>query len=76
MAIQSPQTPRFGRQAFIKQLMARGIRDTTARDTMGSAPREHFLGLGLTEFACDDTPHPIEEGQSISQPYIVALMSG
>jgi protein-L-isoaspartate(D-aspartate) O-methyltransferase len=38
-------------------------------------PRERFLAADLGEFAYDDGPLPIGEGQTISQPYIVALMS-
>ena len=37
-------------------------------------PREAFVPEALQEFAYEDTPLPIEEGQTISQPYIVALM--
>src|SRR3954454_4998753 len=42
---------------------------------MRQVPREAFVGEGLEEFAYEDAPLPIEEGQTISQPYIVALMT-
>ncbi len=42
---------------------------------MDEVPREAFLPPELAEFAYEDTPLPIEEGQTISQPYIVALMA-
>ena len=42
---------------------------------MRRVPREAFLPPDLAEFAYEDTPLPIEEGQTISQPYIVALMT-
>jgi protein-L-isoaspartate(D-aspartate) O-methyltransferase len=42
---------------------------------MSTVPREVFLPERLAEFAYDDTPLPIEEEQTISQPYIVALMA-
>lgn len=41
---------------------------------MGVVPREEFLPSNLAEFAYEDTPLPIASGQTISQPYIVALM--
>ena len=37
-------------------------------------PRERFVAPGFEEFAYENTPLPIDEGQTISQPYIVALM--
>jgi len=42
---------------------------------MRTVPREKFLPERLREFAYDDSPLPIEEGQTISQPYIVARMA-
>src|SRR5690349_2944406 len=42
---------------------------------MRKIPREEFLPLSLREFAYEDSPLPIAEGQTISQPYIVALMA-
>jgi protein-L-isoaspartate(D-aspartate) O-methyltransferase len=53
----------------------RGVRDPAVLEAMGSVPREAFLPPGLEEFAYADTPLPIERGQTISQPYIVALMA-
>ncbi len=41
---------------------------------MGKVPREAFVDPGQEEFAYSDRPLPIGKGQSISQPYIVALM--
>ena len=61
--------------AFLRLLKNRGISDQAVLDAMAMVPREHFVGLDLAEFAYDDTPLPIEEGQTISQPYIVALMT-
>ena len=55
--------------------MQRGVRDPLVLDAMRSVPREAFLPPELREFAYDDTPLPIEAGQTISQPYIVALMT-
>ena len=56
------------------QLAGRGIRDTRVLDAMRSTPREAFVEEGFEEFAYEDGPLPIAEGQTISQPYIVALM--
>ena len=42
---------------------------------MRNVPRESFLPAQLSEFAYEDAPLPIEEGKTISQPYIVAFMA-
>ncbi len=57
-----------------KAIFARGVRSELVLDAMGRVPREAFLPARLREFAYDDTALPIEEGQTISQPYIVAFM--
>ena len=56
------------------QLAARGIRDADLLGAFRAIPREAFLAPELSEFAYQDSPLPIEKGQTISQPYIVALM--
>ena len=56
------------------QIAARGVRSKLVLDAMRKVPREAFLPERLREFAYEDTPLPIAEGQTISQPYIVALM--
>jgi protein-L-isoaspartate(D-aspartate) O-methyltransferase len=58
-----------------KAIFARGVRSEPVLDAMRSVPRESFLPSQLREFAYDDAPLPIEEGQTISQPYIVAFMT-
>ncbi len=58
-----------------RQIAHRGVRDALVLDAMSQVPREHFLPEDLHEFAYEDTPLPIEQGQTISQPYIVALMA-
>ena|SRR5438045_5885173 len=55
-------------------LARRGISNPHVLEAMRSVPREAFVPKGLEEFAYDDSPLPIGEGQTISQPYIVALM--
>ena len=57
------------------QLTARGVSDPAVLAAMGRVPREAFVPPGLEEFAYEDSPLPIAEGQTISQPYIVALMA-
>jgi protein-L-isoaspartate(D-aspartate) O-methyltransferase len=57
------------------QIAARGIRDPAVLEAMLTVPREAFLPPELGEFAYEDHPLPIAEGQTISQPYIVALMT-
>src|SRR5437868_13895267 len=56
------------------QIARRGIRDSRVLDAMRRVPREAFVEPGFEEFAYEDGPLPIGEGQTISQPYIVALM--
>jgi len=56
------------------QIAARGIRDRHIVEALRRVPREAFVEPGLEEFAYEDGPLPIGEGQTISQPYIVALM--
>src|SRR4051794_28169957 len=56
------------------QIALRGIRDSRLLDAMRRVPREAFVEPGFEEFAYEDGPLPIGEGQTISQPYIVALM--
>jgi protein-L-isoaspartate(D-aspartate) O-methyltransferase len=58
-----------------RQIARRGVRDPLVLEAVGAVRREDFLPEGLREFAYDDTPLPIDQGQTISQPYIVALMT-
>jgi protein-L-isoaspartate(D-aspartate) O-methyltransferase len=57
------------------QLEARGIADVRVLAAMRSVPRHDFVDPSLLAHAYDDTPLPIGHEQTISQPYIVALMS-
>lgn len=64
------------RELMVKhQLSARGISDLRVLEAMNRVPREHFFPEDLREFAYDDGPFPIGEGQTISQPYMVAIMT-
>ncbi|OBQ85999.1 protein-L-isoaspartate(D-aspartate) O-methyltransferase [Mesorhizobium sp. WSM3873] len=55
-------------------LRRRGIHDREILAAMREVPRETFVDPGFEEFAYEDGPLPIAEGQTISQPYIVAFM--
>jgi len=57
-----------------QQIAARGIRDPRVLEAMRTVPREMFVSEPWRHLAYTDAPLPIEEGQTISQPYIVALM--
>ena len=57
------------------QIEARGIQEPLVLHAMRSVPREAFVPAGQAEFAYDDAPIPIGDGQTMSQPYIVALMA-
>jgi protein-L-isoaspartate(D-aspartate) O-methyltransferase len=58
-----------------RQIAARGIADPLVIAAMRTVPREAFVPERLREFSYEDAPLPIEESQTISQPYIVALMA-
>jgi protein-L-isoaspartate(D-aspartate) O-methyltransferase len=58
-----------------RQIRARGVTDARVLAAMADVPREAFVSPELAELAYDDRPLPIESGQTISQPYIVALMT-
>lgn len=58
-----------------KHLRGRDIYDQQILETMEVLPRECFLGEQYANSAYDDNPLPIGMGQTISQPYIVALMT-
>jgi protein-L-isoaspartate(D-aspartate) O-methyltransferase len=57
-----------------EQLVARGIRDLRVLEAMGKVPRHLFLEHELWDRAYEDHPLPIGSNQTISQPYMVALM--
>jgi protein-L-isoaspartate(D-aspartate) O-methyltransferase len=57
------------------QLKGRDIQDSKVLDVMSRVPRHLFVPAGLAREAYADHPLPIGEGQTISQPYIVALMT-
>ena len=64
---------RLREQMVSDQLEARGIRDERVLDAMRRVPREEFIAGSARQGAYADHPLPIDLGQTISQPYIVAL---
>ncbi|MGD9202397.1 MAG: protein-L-isoaspartate(D-aspartate) O-methyltransferase [Chitinispirillia bacterium] len=67
--------PEIACEKLIKKLMAKGIRDENVLNAFRKVPRHLFVDEALFEFAYDDKALPIGLGQTISQPYIVALMT-
>jgi len=66
----------LAREAMVKeQLIPRGIKDAHVLAAMGRIPREMFVPHGMRPLAYEDRPLPINEEQTISQPYIVAEMT-
>jgi protein-L-isoaspartate(D-aspartate) O-methyltransferase len=64
------------REAMVKdQLAARGIRDPRVLEAMTEVPRHEFVPQAVRSLAYADGPLPIGQGQTISQPFIVAFMT-
>jgi len=63
------------RKMIEEHIAGRGVRDARVLAAMGAVPRERFVPLDLAPRAYDDGALPIGDGQTISQPYIVALMT-
>src|SRR5207245_11323211 len=74
MSPPAQQTRRQRRRMVARQLVDRGIRQRRLLAAMAWVPREWFVPPHLAGDAYDDAPLPIGSGQTISQPYIVALM--
>jgi len=70
----SQELDRKRREMVERQIAGRGVTSRAVLDAMGRVRREGFVPSYLGEFAYDDTALPIEEEQTISQPYIVAYM--
>jgi protein-L-isoaspartate(D-aspartate) O-methyltransferase len=64
------------REKMVKdQIEARGVKDIKVLEAMRKVPRHLFVPWNMRSYAYHDEPLPIGEGQTISQPYIVAYMS-
>src|SRR2546421_10970879 len=75
MSPPAQETRRQRRRMVARQLVDRGIRQCRVLAAMAWVPREWFVPPHLAGDAYDDAPLPIGSGQTISQPYIVALMT-
>jgi protein-L-isoaspartate(D-aspartate) O-methyltransferase len=62
-------------EMVLTQLERRGIHDQKVLDAMQRVKRHYFVDPAFRDRAYDDTPLPIDEGQTISQPYVVAKMT-
>lgn len=70
-----PPEPPIRREEMVeRQIVARGVRDRRVLSAMRETPRERFVEPALAPRAFEDVPLAIGSGQTISQPYIVALM--
>ena len=74
-AAREPDYARLRHLMVEKQIRARGIKDEAVLRAMDKVPRDEFVPENLRDQAYADHPLPIGEGQTISQPYIVALMT-
>ena len=73
--VQEPNHDARRREMVERQLRERGIRSEAVLSAMGKVPRHRFVPSRLSDLAYGDDPLPIGQGQTISQPYIVALMT-
>ena len=74
-ACQDDDFNRLRRQMVERQLASRDITDARILEAMAAVPRHRFVGPTYRHLAYADHPIPIGDGQTISQPYIVALMT-
>jgi protein-L-isoaspartate(D-aspartate) O-methyltransferase len=63
------------RQMVDQDIRGRGVKDPVVLDVMSKVPRHVFVDSWYSARAYEDHPLPIGEGQTISQPYVVALMT-
>jgi len=72
---EDPSLIRARRDMVAKDLKGRDITDPEVLRVMGKLPRHRFVSRKQWSVAYNDHPLPIDEGQTISQPYVVALMT-
>lgn len=68
-------TSQRARDRLVERLVAEGIRDRRVLDVMRQLPRHLFIDEALASRAYEDTALPIGQGQTISQPFVVARMT-
>src|SRR3990172_1873502 len=73
--VTKPDFVKLRRELVENYIAARGVRSELVLAAMRKVPREAFIPKSLEEFAYQDSPLPIAEGQTISQPFIVAYMA-
>jgi protein-L-isoaspartate(D-aspartate) O-methyltransferase len=71
----TPEFEALARNMVETQIRRRGVRDERVLEAMRQVPRHEFVSTELQNAAYEDRPLPIGEGQTISQPYIVAVMT-
>jgi protein-L-isoaspartate(D-aspartate) O-methyltransferase len=74
MSEQEEQLTALRHKMVAQQIKGRGIHDEQILHAMGTVPREAFVMPNYRQHAYDDSPLPISGRQTISQPYVVALM--
>lgn len=72
---QEPDPYRTAREAMVDLIAEYGVRDSATLEAMRSVPRHEFVPLAVRNLAYENHPLRIEQGQTISQPYIVAYMT-
>src|SRR5439155_20533164 len=81
VALETPTHPEAGRLAeerrrmVAEQIAARGVKDSLVLAALRTVPRHEFVPEDVRKAAYRDAPLPIGDEQTISQPYIVALMT-
>lgn len=63
------------RKQLVEELKKKGIKDKSALEAIGKVPRQEFINSTFIDFAYVDKAFPIGSGQTISQPYTVALQT-
>jgi len=63
------------RRKLVKTISKKGITDQAVLDAIGTVPRHLFLDEAFLKFAYDDCAFQIDAGQTISQPYTVAVQT-
>jgi len=74
--VETPNQNKRSRENMVcTQIKMRGVSDKNVLTAMSEVPRHLFVPKGLVSHAYSDRPLPIGQGQTISQPYIIALMT-
>lgn len=63
------------RKRMVDGIRIKGVRDENVLNAIGKVPRHHFMDSGFIQFAYKDQAFPIGSGQTISQPYTVAIQT-